>query len=54
MEFESDKTILEKHSVVVTGHHVYKVVCTPTFKQVHLEAEDGNQYDKYAGAVTKK
>ena len=53
MELESDETIFEKHSVV-TGHHVYKVVWTPIVEQVlHLEAEDGNQRDKYTVAVMK-
>ena len=51
MELGKDKMIIEKHSVV-TGHYIYKVVWTPIFKQVlHLEAKDGNQHDKYAGAV---
>ena len=53
MELESDEMIFEKHSIV-TGHHVYKIAWTPAIKEVpHLEAEDGNQHDKYAGAVMK-
>ena len=38
----------------MTGHHVYKVVWTSVIEQVlHLEAEDGNQHDKYPVAVMK-
>ena len=48
-ELDGDEMILEKHSIL-TQHHIYKFVWTPTIKEIlHLEAEDSNLHDKYAG-----
>ena len=53
-ELESNETILEKHSVL-TEHHIYELIWTPIIEEIlHLEAEDGNQHDKYTVAVMKK
>ena len=51
---ETREESLEKESVV-RGHHIYKVVWTPTIREeLLLEAEDDNEHDRYAVCVVKR